>query len=83
MPLYQRTHSWTKAQHERLWNDIVQLAEDRVERPTLTHFIGSPVLAPSPSNGPAGVSEFLVVDGQQRLTTLSILLCTIRDPRSD
>jgi len=40
------------------------------------------VLAPSPANGPAGVSEFLVVDGQQRLTTLSILLCAIRDHRA-
>ncbi len=40
------------------------------------------MLAPSPSNGPAGVQEFLVVDGQQRLTTLSVLLCALRDHRA-
>jgi uncharacterized protein with ParB-like and HNH nuclease domain len=79
VPLYQRTYSWKQDQLRRLWEDILKLAEDRVDSPGATHFIGSLVLAPSPSNGPAGVSEFLVVDGQQRLTTLSILLCAIRD----
>src|SRR5947208_2684216 len=82
VPLYQRTYSWSKAQLQRLWEDIAKLAEDRVIEPTATHFIGSLVLAPSPSNGPTGVQEFLVVDGQQRLTTLSILLCAIRDHRA-
>jgi alkylated DNA nucleotide flippase Atl1 len=82
VPLYQRTYSWTRAQHERLWEDIIKLAEDRVDQPEATHFIGSLVLAASPTNGPTGVSEFLVVDGQQRLTTLSILLCAIRDERA-
>jgi uncharacterized protein with ParB-like and HNH nuclease domain len=81
VPLYQRTYSWTKTQLARLWDDLEQLAKDRVSKPALTHFIGSLVLAPSPSNGPAGVAEYLVVDGQQRLTTLSILLCAIRDHR--
>jgi alkylated DNA nucleotide flippase Atl1 len=82
VPLYQRTYSWTTAQLARLWEDILKLVEDRIHEPTATHFIGSLVLAPSPSNGPAGVQEFLVVDGQQRLTTLSILLCAIRDHRA-
>ena len=81
VPLYQRTYSWTEHQLERLWEDIIRLAEDRADNPKATHFIGSLVLAPSPSNGPAGVADFLVVDGQQRLTTLSILLCAIRDHR--
>jgi uncharacterized protein with ParB-like and HNH nuclease domain len=79
VPLYQRTYSWKHEQLKRLWEDILKLAEDRVDAPGATHFIGSLVLAPSPSNGPAGVQEFLVVDGQQRLTTLSILLCAVRD----
>jgi len=82
VPLYQRTYSWSKPQLSRLWEDIVKLAEDRTHNPKATHFIGSLVLAPSPSNGPAGVSQFLVVDGQQRLTTLSILLCALRDYRA-
>ncbi|MFF3868295.1 DUF262 domain-containing protein [Micromonospora sp. NPDC001898] len=83
VPLYQRTYSWSKPQLERLWDDVRKLAEDRVDNPTATHFIGSLVLAPSPTNGPAGVAEYLVVDGQQRLTTLSILLCAIRDHRAE
>lgn len=81
VPLYQRTYPWQNHHLERLWDDIVRLAEDQVHNPKATHFIGSLVLAPSPNNGPAGVVEFLVVDGQQRLTTLSILLCAIRDHR--
>ncbi|MGV9213983.1 GmrSD restriction endonuclease domain-containing protein [Micromonospora sp. RB23] len=81
VPLYQRTYSWTNAQLGRLWEDIRKLAEERGDDPSLTHFIGSLVLAPSPTHGPS-VSEFLVVDGQQRLTTLSILLCAIRDHRA-
>lgn len=83
IPLYQRTYSWSRPQLERLWEDIRKLAEDRIDDPHATHFIGSLVLAPSPMNGPAGVAEFLVVDGQQRLTTLSILLCAIRDYRAE
>ncbi|MCX4391278.1 DUF262 domain-containing protein [Micromonospora peucetia] len=82
VPLYQRTYSWNKIQLARLWADVRKLAEDRVDSPRATHFIGSLVLAPSPTNGPAGTAEFLVVDGQQRLTTLSILLCAIRDHRA-
>ena len=54
-----------------------------MEDPTATHFIGSLVLAPSPANGPTGVQEFLVIDGQQRLTTMSILLCAVRDHRKE
>src|SRR5512135_2991054 len=84
VPLYQRTYSWRQPQHERLWEDVLKLAEDRATgQGDATHFIGSLVLAPSPGNGPAGVQQFLVVDGQQRLTTLSLLLCAIRDHRAE
>ncbi len=81
VPLYQRTYSWGDAQLKRLWDDVEKLAEDRTHDPTATHFIGSVVLAPSPGIGPVGVQEYLVVDGQQRLTTLTLLLCAIRDHR--
>ncbi|WP_420121764.1 GmrSD restriction endonuclease domain-containing protein [Nakamurella sp.] len=82
VPLYQRTYSWSTAQLARLWDDIAKLAEDRVDTPGATHFVGSLVLAPSPSIGPTGVQRFLVVDGQQRMTTLSLLLCAVRDHRA-
>ncbi|MFJ4102258.1 GmrSD restriction endonuclease domain-containing protein [Amycolatopsis japonica] len=82
VPLYQRTYSWENDQLRQLWEDITHLAEDRANDPDLTHFIGSVVLAPSPGNGPTGVQQYLVIDGQQRLTTLSILLCALRDYRA-
>ncbi len=82
VPLYQRTYSWGEAQLQRLWDDVEKLADDRQHEPAATHFIGSVVLAPSPGIGPVGVQEFLVVDGQQRLTTLTLLLCAIRDHRA-
>ncbi len=64
VPLYQRTYSWRKEQLQRLWDDVVKLAETRLEHPEATHFMGSVVLAPSPLNGPVGVQSYLVVDGQ-------------------
>jgi alkylated DNA nucleotide flippase Atl1 len=83
VPLYQRTYSWREPQLARLWDDVVKLTADRTETPDARHFIGSLVFAPSPSNGPAGVTQYLVVDGQQRLTTLTILLIALRDHQAE
>lgn len=83
VPLYQRRYGWAEEQWGQLWSDIVELAELRRSDPTATHFIGSLVLAESPSFGPVGVRPFLVVDGQQRLTTLTLLLAAIRDHRAE
>lgn len=84
VPLYQRTYAWKKEQLARLWDDVIQLAEDR-ERDGggATHFMGSLVLALTGDIGPAGLSRYLVVDGQQRLTTLTLLLAALRDHRAD
>lgn len=77
VPLYQRPYAWGRRQRMRLWRDVVTLEATRRANPGATHFMGSLVLS-SGRIGPTGV-EFLVVDGQQRLTTLSILLCAVRD----
>lgn len=77
VPLYQRPYAWEVRQRKRLWNDIVELAETRRTNPSATHFMGSLVLSTG-AIVPTGM-EFLVVDGQQRLTTLTILLCALRD----
>ncbi|MCX4592416.1 DUF262 domain-containing protein [Streptomyces sp. NBC_01549] len=79
VPLYQRTYSWTEKQLKQLWSDILEQAEliERGEKVN-THFLGSVVLAPSPQNE-ATFPRWLVVDGQQRLTTLSLALAAIRD----
>jgi alkylated DNA nucleotide flippase Atl1 len=79
VPLYQRTYSWGKKQLDQLWSDVTELAQLRQTDPTATHFIGSLVLATSPDFAVVGVSKLLVVDGQQRLTTLTLLLAALRD----
>ncbi|MFH8370811.1 DUF262 domain-containing protein [Streptomyces sp. NPDC018031] len=83
IPLYQRTYSWTEKQLEQLWRDVLdqaRLLEDG-EAGT-THFLGSVVLAPSPVTEPT-FPRWLVVDGQQRLTTLSLALAAVRDHLAD
>lgn len=77
VPLYQRPYSWTDTQLTRLWSDLLDLTEQLATNEKSTHFTGSLVLDLGRA-GP-GVNEYLVVDGQQRLTTLSVLLCAIRD----
>lgn len=81
VPLYQRPYQWNKKQWDTLWNDVLRLAEERGEPhgATATHFIGSLVLAPAPGAVAGGLTKFMVVDGQQRLTTLTLLLAAIRD----
>lgn len=83
VPLYQRPYQWGKDQLSQLWEDIVELTDDRREGTRDTHFIGSLVLAPPPASVAGGMNTFLVVDGQQRLTTLTILLAAVRDYVSD
>lgn len=79
VPLYQRVYSWGKKQLDQLWSDVVELERSMGEDPKASHFIGSLVLASSPDFGAIGVNKFLVVDGQQRLTTLTLLLAALRD----
>lgn len=75
VPLFQRPYSWEKKEWDVLWEDLIWLCEN--EEPT-SHFIGSIVTMPTVSV-PEGVSKFLLIDGQQRLTTIFILLALLRD----
>lgn len=75
VPLFQRSYSWGKAQWEQLWSDIVELLENESNSP---HFFGS-IVTMQMEFLPEEVSKFLLIDGQQRLTTILILLATIRD----
>ncbi len=68
IPEFQRPYSWEDENLEDFWNDVVQSDGDGDD-----YFIGSMVLFKS------GRQEFGVVDGQQRLTTITILLCVIRN----
>ncbi|MEU8802274.1 DUF262 domain-containing protein [Spirillospora sp. NPDC048819] len=79
IPLYQRTYSWGHREWTRLWADVLEHAdiiaagEDRTP-----HFIGSVVLAPGTMSA-GDIQRWLVVDGQQRLTTLILASCALRD----
>lgn len=66
VPPYQRAYAWTNEQIDDLWDDIIAALGSR-------HFIGSIVLAIENSQNPQ------IIDGQQRLTTLTILLGLLRD----
>ncbi len=75
VPLFQRQYSWEPKEWKALLDDLVDLSEGEYPR---THFIGSIVTMPTESV-PEGVSKFLLIDGQQRLTTFFILLTLLRD----
>ena len=75
VPLFQRTYNWERTQWTRLWDDIVTIYDADEPR---THFVGSVVTQRMPGAA-GGATKYAVIDGQQRLITLSILLCAIRD----
>ena len=75
VPLFQRPYRWSKKEWEILWDDLVELCQEDNQR---THFIGSIVTMPT-SSVPEGVAKFLLIDGQQRLTTIFIILAMLRD----
>jgi hypothetical protein len=76
VPLYQRRYAWKRDEWSALWDDVLHLALDRQEDPGERHFLGSVVLAPTPDGSE---NARLVIDGQQRLLTTSLLLCALRD----
>jgi uncharacterized protein with ParB-like and HNH nuclease domain len=75
VPLFQRPYSWSEKQWKTLWVDVLEKARHTDGRP---HFFGSIVTTPAKSV-PQGVGKYLLVDGQQRLTTVQVLLAAIRD----
>ena len=75
VPPYQRGYVWDESQQwEPLWSDVTALAESELEAP---HFMGALVLMQSPSQV-GDLDTRTVVDGQQRLTTLQVLLDAVR-----
>lgn len=75
VPLFQRSYSWKKTEWQALWDDLEELCQVDNPRP---HFMGSIVTMPTTSV-PQGVSKYVLIDGQQRLTTIFILLAALRD----
>ncbi|GAA9106664.1 DUF262 and DUF1524 domain-containing protein [Helicobacter pylori] len=78
IPIYQRLYSWEKEQCKQLWDDIIKIGgNDKMDG----HFIGSILYVLdriTHSN-----NALLIIDGQQRLTTITLLLIALRDHLSD
>ncbi len=68
VPDYQRPFSWESEQIERLWDDVISAIGDSEKN----YFLG-PVILIKTEDG------YEIIDGQQRLTTLTILFCVLRD----
>jgi uncharacterized protein with ParB-like and HNH nuclease domain/predicted transport protein len=72
IPIYQRTYSWGEPECRQLWNDILRTGRSN---DVLAHFVGSFVyIQKDPTIVVSGLSPALVIDGQQRLTTVELLI---------
>ena len=76
MPFYQRPYSWTTEEVGELLNDLLGAMDGETDPEP--YFLGSIVLI-----GRSGSSEHEVIDGQQRLTTLTMLFCILRELTED
>lgn len=76
VPFYQRPYVWNRDdQWERLWDDIRDKAESRLQGDkAVPHFMGAVVLEPQKKVGLLGVERHHIIDGQQRLTTMQYVL---------
>lgn len=75
VPTYQRPYAWETEQASALLDDVLYALNEAVAtKEPITYFLGSIVLIKQP-----GAPDAKVVDGQQRLTTLTILLAVLRD----
>lgn len=75
IPLFQRPYSWKKLEWQALWDDILDLYDADISR---IHFMGS-IVTSQILCSPEQVTKYLLIDGQQRLTTIVILFCALRD----
>lgn len=86
IPAYQRPYVWTEEdQWAPLWDDIIRVAESHLledMKPVASHFLGAVVFELMKS-GSVGITELDVIDGQQRLTTLQLLLDAVEDVLSE
>ncbi len=71
IPIYQRTYSWTARECRQLWDDILRAGKDD---DITAHFVGSIVYVEKGLYQVSSQSPLLVIDGQQRLTTVMLLI---------
>jgi uncharacterized protein with ParB-like and HNH nuclease domain/predicted transport protein len=74
IPIYQRTYSWREGECRQLWNDILRTgSNDAVS----AHFVGSIVYVEKSMYQVSSQSPLLVIDGQQRLTSITLLVAAL------
>lgn len=78
VPHFQRPYTWQRKDWDTLWDDLDELRATSPGAGPSEHFIGAVVTAPAHSV-PEGITKYLLIDGQQRLTTLMLLLAAVRD----
>jgi predicted transport protein len=75
VPIFQRDYSWGTKHCQQLWKDVIRVGSD----PNVKgHFLGSVVYVAAEDNT-ATIARWLLIDGQQRMTTLTLLLIALRD----
>lgn len=74
IPVYQRNYDWAKTQCAQLFKDILAVGADETQS---GHFIGSIVYVHDDVHAVASLQEFTIIDGQQRLTTLTLIYIAI------
>jgi len=79
--MFQRLYVWEQTpQWSTLWEDIVEKAELQLsKKDSKPHYLGALIIEGVRPKSPREVKRFLIIDGQQRLTTIQILLCAYRD----
>jgi len=80
IPIYQRTYSWREPECDQLWRDILKSG---AEQTVVGHFVGSVVYIEEAQSNVGRWSPYLVIDGQQRLTTVSLLLAALAESLGD
>src|SRR3989344_6497971 len=73
IPIYQRPYSWTLKQCTQLWKDVLAADDSAVSG----HFLGSVVYIEKGIYQVTTMPQLLVIDGQQRLTTVSLILAAL------
>ena len=71
IPIYQRTYSWTETECRQLWDDIIRTGK---KEEISAHFVGSIVYIEKGLYQVSSQTPLLVIDGQQRLTTVSLII---------
>jgi len=80
IPIYQRTYSWTEKECRQLWDDIIRTGKNEA---ISVHFIGSIVYIEEGLSNNTVQSPQLVIDGQQRLTTVTLLIAALANALGD